>query len=104
MLFDNLCVEFEAAWDAMATSDLAGHTSGRCLFARHVGVCTGTLYLDVRDASEAAGVWRLDADASQYTDRRTQDLTVEDLEAALGDRSGPYMVLFRSTAEQASRD
>ncbi len=58
MLFDSLCVEFEAAWDAMATSDLAGHTSGRCLFARHVGVCTGTLYLDVRDASEAAGLWR----------------------------------------------
>jgi hypothetical protein len=58
--------------------------------------CAGTLYLDVRDASEDAGVWQLDADATDYTAKRLQDLTVEDIEAALEDRSGPYLTMFRS--------
>lgn len=62
-----------------------------------IGFCAGTLYLDVRDASEIAGVWNLDADASQYTQLRTQDLTVEELEAALGVSTGPYMLIFRPT-------
>jgi hypothetical protein len=61
-----------------------------------IRLCTGTLYLDVRDASEAAGVWRLDADATRYTQTRMQDLSVEDLETALEDRTGPYMAMFRS--------
>jgi hypothetical protein len=34
VLFENLCVEFEAAWDAMATTQLADRTSGSFLFAR----------------------------------------------------------------------
>jgi hypothetical protein len=58
-------------------------------------LCAGTLYLDVRDASETAGVWQLDADASSYTERRLQDLTVEDLEAAFEDHTGPYLAMFR---------
>lgn len=58
-------------------------------------LCAGTLYLDVRDASEAAGVWQLDADASGYL--RLQDLTVADLEAALGDGTGPLLLLFKSS-------
>jgi hypothetical protein len=52
-------------------------------------LCAGTLYLDVRDASETAGVWELDADASRYTKARLQDLAVEELEAALLDSTGP---------------
>jgi len=64
-------------------------------------LCSGTLYLDVRDASESAGVWELDADASRYTDDRMQDVTVEELEAALADPAGPYMLMF--TASTASR-
>jgi hypothetical protein len=60
-------------------------------------LCTGTLYLDVRDASEAAGVWHLDADASSYTEQRVQGVSVEDLEAALEDPTGPYLMMFRST-------
>lgn len=57
--------------------------------------CAGTLYLDVRDASEAAGVWELDADASNYVRLRTQDCTVEEVEAALTDSRGPLLLLFR---------
>jgi len=60
-----------------------------------IRLCVGTLYLDVRDASEAAGVWQLDADASRYT--RPQDLTVKDLVAALEDDTGPFLAVFRST-------
>jgi hypothetical protein len=61
-------------------------------------LCPGTLYLDVRDASESAGVWDLDADASRYTDARMQDLTVEELETALADPTGPYMLMFTPRA------
>jgi hypothetical protein len=61
-------------------------------------LCPGTLYLDVRDASESAGVWELDADASRYTEARVQDLTVEELEAALVDPTGPYMLMFTPSA------
>jgi hypothetical protein len=60
-------------------------------------LCAGTLYLDVRDASEAAGVWELDADASCYTRARLQDLTVEQLEAALLESTGPFMLMFRAS-------
>lgn len=49
----------------------------------------------MRDASEAAGVWQLDADASGYL--RLQDLTVAELEAALDDRTGPFLLLFKSS-------
>jgi len=62
-------------------------------------LCPGTFYLDVRDASESAGVWELDADASHYTAARMQDLTVEELEAALVDPKGPYMLMFTPSAE-----
>jgi hypothetical protein len=60
-------------------------------------LCAGTLYLDVRDASEAAGVWELDADASRYTRARLQDLTVEEFKAALLDSTGPFMLMFRAS-------
>lgn len=63
-----------------------------------IRLCPGTLYLDVRDASDSAGVWDLDADASVYTALRHQDLTVEELEAALVDPAGPYMMMFRPSA------
>jgi hypothetical protein len=62
-------------------------------------LCPGTLYLDVRDASESAGVWELDADASRYTEARMQEVTVEELQAALTDPTGPYMLMFSSRAE-----
>jgi len=58
-------------------------------------LCPGTLFLDVRDASESADVWKLDADASHYTAARTQQITADELEAALADR-GPYMLVFKS--------
>jgi len=32
--FENLCVEFEATWDAMAASECADRTSSSFLFAR----------------------------------------------------------------------
>jgi hypothetical protein len=34
VLFDNLCGEFEAAWDMFATSDIADRPDGRFLFTR----------------------------------------------------------------------
>jgi hypothetical protein len=64
-------------------------------------LCTGTLYLDVRDVSEAAGVWELDADASRYTGARLQDLTVEELEAALPGSTGPFMLMFQASGGPA---
>ena len=42
----------------------------------------GNARSDVRDASESAGVWELDADASRYTEARMQDITVDELQAA----------------------
>ena len=62
-------------------------------------LCPGTLYLDVRDASESAGVWELDADASRYTEARMQDITVDELQAALTDPTGPYMLMFNTRAD-----
>jgi len=59
-----------------------------------IRLCPGTLYLDVRDASESAGVWELEADASDFTAARAQDITVDELEAALVETSGPYMLMF----------
>jgi hypothetical protein len=56
-------------------------------------LCPGTLYLDVRDASERAGVWSLDADLSAWT--RNWPLSTGDLEAALLDPTGPYVTIFR---------
>jgi hypothetical protein len=200
VLFENLCVDFEAAWNAMATTEFVERTSGSFLFARQamllvelastvarqdaatfrrfsrelqkreallfkavpykpgpgtharvpriapendptseliallfdliwkgrtidtvrppggrilnhlsctkqtngdlvMRLCPGTLYLDVRDASESAGVWDLDADASRYTEARMQEVTVEELQAALTDPTGPYMPMFSSRAE-----
>jgi hypothetical protein len=34
VLFENLCVDFEAAWNAMATTEFVERTSGSFLFAR----------------------------------------------------------------------
>jgi hypothetical protein len=68
-------------------------------------LCPGTLYLDVRDASQSANVWQLDADASDYTNKRNQDLTAEALESALTDRTGPYMIFSQpSTAPQPEQE
>ncbi len=61
-------------------------------------LCPATLYLDVCDASESAGVWELDADATRSTEARLQDLTVEEFEAALTARTGPYMLMYRRSA------
>lgn len=59
-----------------------------------IRLCPGTLYLDVRDASESAGVWELEADASHFTAARSQDITIDELEAALVETPGPYMLMF----------
>jgi hypothetical protein len=56
-------------------------------------LCPGTLYLDVRDASERAGVWSLDADWSGWI--RKWPLSSAELEAALLDDAGPSVVVFQ---------
>lgn len=56
-------------------------------------LCPGTLYLDVRDASERAGVWSLDFDLDDWI--RDWPLSTAELEAALLDESGAHVVIFR---------
>gem|GEM_PF-5992397 len=57
-------------------------------------LCAGTLYVDVRDASEAAGVWDLDADATEFTEARLQELTVTDFKTALLRPPGAPIITF----------
>jgi hypothetical protein len=71
-----------------------------------VEVCAGTLYLDARDASEAARVWELELNLSSFTVARRQDVTIEDLVSALNDRTGPFVLVAhpseRDPAEEGS--
>jgi hypothetical protein len=61
-----------------------------------ISLCPGTLYLDVRDASESAGVWDLDVDLSAWT--RKADVSADDMEAALSDPSGPHLLVWQPAA------
>jgi hypothetical protein len=63
-----------------------------------VEVCAGTLFLDVRDASEAARVWDLDLDLSSFTAARRQDVSVDELVVALNDRTGPFVLVALPSA------
>ena len=61
-----------------------------------IRVCPAILYLDVRDASESAGVWDLEADASEFTvGRRRQKFGVDELVAALDDPADARLDVFR---------
>jgi hypothetical protein len=61
-----------------------------------IRLCPAILYLDVRDASESAGVWDLEADASEFTvGRRVQNFGVAELLAAFEDPADAHMVVFR---------
>ncbi|HEY4280551.1 MAG TPA: hypothetical protein VGM91_20175 [Conexibacter sp.] len=61
-----------------------------------IRLCPAILYLDVRDASESAGVWDLEVDATEFTvGKRVQKFGVADLVAALEDPTDAHMVVFK---------